>query len=125
LKRGRAALEHYLEENHEWLLPIFPQDKPAVRRKLVELFACHDPAHYVQTAEFYTSLPNLREQLHRVKCPILGVCGTVDPSPDKPELLKGVANFHQVWVQGARRFTMMEYPQEFNRMLDEFLATVQ
>jgi pimeloyl-ACP methyl ester carboxylesterase len=124
LERGRRGLEDYLEENHVWLLPIFPQDKPAVRRKLVELFACHDAAHYIQSAEFYTSMPNLCAQMHRVKCPVLGICGTDDPSPDKPELMQGVANFRQAWIKGARRFTMMEYPQEFNRLLGEFLVTV-
>jgi pimeloyl-ACP methyl ester carboxylesterase len=90
----------------------------------VELFACHAPEHYVQSAEFYTSMPNLCAQMHRVKCPVLGVCGTDDPSPDRPELMAGVANFRQAWIKGARRFTMMEYPQEFNRVLDEFLLAV-
>ena len=60
--------------------------------------------------------------MHHVKCPVLGICGTDDPSPDKPELMEGVANFRQVWIKGARRFTMMEYPAEFNSVVDEFLA---
>jgi hypothetical protein len=38
--------------------------------------------------------------------------------------MQGVANFRQAWIKGARRFTMMEYPQEFNRLLGEFLVTV-
>ena len=122
LERGRRGLEDYLEENHAKLLPIFPVDKPVVRRKLVELFASHQPAHYVQSAEFYTSMPNLCAQMHQVKCPVLGICGTDDPSPDRPELMQGVANFRQEWIEGARRFTMMEYPQEFNSIVDAFLA---
>jgi len=124
LERGRDGLEAYLEQNFETLLPIFPLDKPEVRRKLVELFASHSPAHYVQSAEFYTSMPNLRAQMHRVSCPVLGICGTDDPSPDKPELLSGVPHFRQEWIEGARRFTMMEYPKEFNAILDRFLATL-
>ena len=91
LERGRRGLEDYLEENHARLLPIFPVDKPVVRRKLVELFASHQPAHYVQSAEFYTSMPNLCAQMHQMKCPVLGICGTDDPSPDRPELMQGVA----------------------------------
>jgi 3-oxoadipate enol-lactonase len=122
LERGRRGLEDYLEENHAKLLPIFPLDKPAVRKKLVELFASHQPAHYVQSAEFYTSMPNLCAQMHQIKCPVLGICGTDDPSPDKPELMQGVASFRQEWIKGARRFTMMEYPQEFNSIVDSFLA---
>lgn len=124
LAEGRKGLEDYLEANHKTLLPIFPPDKPGVRRKLVELFACHPPEHYVQAGEFYTSMPNIRSLMHRVRCPVLGVCGTDDPSPDRPELLKDVPNFRQEWIQGARRFTMMEYPNEFNAVLDRFLASV-
>jgi 3-oxoadipate enol-lactonase len=124
LERSRAGLEAFLEDNHGTLLPIFPPDKPQVRRKLVAMFAAHQPAHYVQSAEFYTSMPNIRAQMHRVTCPILGICGTDDPSPDQPELMRDVANFRQAWIKGARRFTMMEYPVEFNALLGEFLASV-
>ncbi len=123
LERGATALADYLEDIT--VLPIFPPDKPQVRRKLAELFASHAPEHYAQSAEFYTSMPNLCAQMHQVKCPVLGICGTDDPSPDKPELMAGVANFRQAWIKGARRFTMMEYPQEFNRILDEFLLAQQ
>jgi 3-oxoadipate enol-lactonase len=124
LQQGRKALEDYIEENYATFLPIFPPDKPEVRRKLVELFACHQPAHYIQSGEFYTSMPNIRAQMYRVQCPVLGICGTDDPSPDRPELLKDVANFRQEWIKGARRFTMMEYPLEFNAVLNQFLASV-
>ena len=82
--RARADSRIISRKLHAKLLPIFPPDKPAVRKKLVELFASHQPAHYVQSAEFYTSMPNLCAQMHHVKCPVLGICGTDDPSPDKP-----------------------------------------
>lgn len=124
LECGRKGLEDYLEENYRTVMPIFPFDKPEVRRKLVELFACHAPEHYVQSAEFYTSMPNLRAQLHRIQCPILGICGSDDPSPDRPELLKDIPNFRQEWVPGARRFTMMECPARFNAIVDRFLASL-
>lgn len=122
LEQGREGLEAFLEENHRTMLPIFPPDKPSVRRKLVEIFACHQPQHYIQSAEFYTSMPNIRAQMHKVSCPVLGICGTDDPSPDKPELLADVSSFRQAWIKGARRFTMMEYPEDFNAALDEFLT---
>ena len=64
----------------------------------------------------------MRAGLHEVKCPFLGICGTDDPSPDQPELMKHVPNFRQAWINGARRFTMMEYPEQFNSVLDEFLS---
>jgi len=69
-------------------------------------------------------MPNLRMQMHRIKCPMLGICGTDDPSPDKPELMSDVPQFRQEWIKGARRFTMMEYPEQFNAVLDKFLATL-
>ena len=58
LEKGREGLEDYIEENYSWLLPIFPPDKPEVRRKLVKLFAGHQPAHYIQSGRVYTSMPN-------------------------------------------------------------------
>jgi pimeloyl-ACP methyl ester carboxylesterase len=125
LERGREGLEAYLEENYRTLLPIFPTDNDEVRRKLVQIFACHQPGHYVQSAEFYTSMPNLRAEMHRVTCPVMGICGTADPSPDRPELLAHLPNFRQEWIEGARRFTMMEQPEAFNALLDRFLAQLQ
>lgn len=124
LERGRHGLEAYMEDNHTTLFPIFPPDKPDVRRRLIELFACHQPNHYVQSGEFYTSIPNIREQMSRITCPILGICGTDDPSPDRPEIVHDVANFRQTWIKGARRFAMMEYPAEFNAVVDGFLETL-
>jgi pimeloyl-ACP methyl ester carboxylesterase len=59
-----------------------------------------------------------------VRCPILGICGDEDPSPDNPALLARLPNFRQAWIKGARRFTMMEQPQAFNRELDAFLGAL-
>lgn len=120
---GRAGLEAYLENNYNTVLPILPPDKPDVRRKLVKIFAGHQPEHYVQSAEYYTSIPNVRAEMHRIGCPILGITGTEDPVPDRPELLHDLKNFRQEWIKGARRFTMMEYPDRFNDVLDAFLST--
>jgi pimeloyl-ACP methyl ester carboxylesterase len=123
-KDGRQGLERYLQENYETLLPIFPADKPDVTRKLVEIFACHPPSHYWQTGEFYTSIPHLIPKLREVKCPVLGICGDQDPSPDQPENLGDMPNFSQSWIKDARRFTMMECPREFNDVLREFLDRI-
>lgn len=122
LETGREGLERFIEENYETLLPILPPDKPLVRRKLIKIFAGHAVEHYAQAGEYYTSIPFLREELRRVTCPVLGICGTDDPSPDRPELLAEMPNFRQEWIPGARRFTMMEYPQLFNDILETFLV---
>jgi pimeloyl-ACP methyl ester carboxylesterase len=121
--QGREALIAELEEGADKFLPIFPRD-PTVRSEVIRMFASHAPQHYVQSAELYTSIPNLIPQMDRIDCPILGICGDDDPSPDNPELLRHLPNFKQVWIKGARRFTMMERPLEFNSALEQFLDTV-
>lgn len=123
-RKGRMALEQYLLDNYQTIMPIFPFDKPEVTRRLVEIFSCHQPAHYLKTGEFYTSIPYLVPKLKEVKCPVLGICGDQDPSPDRPELLSEMPNFSQAWILGARRFTMMEYPDQFNSVLSKFLTEI-
>lgn len=117
---GRDALARYLDENYEQVLPIFPRDG-AVRAKLARMFASHPREHYVQSAEFYTSIPNLIRDMGRIGCPILGICGDEDPSPDQPERLVHLPNFRQAWIKGARRFALMEQPDAFNREIAAFL----
>jgi pimeloyl-ACP methyl ester carboxylesterase len=118
---GRDGLRSYMDQEYERLFPIFPREK-VVRSKLIDIFASHQPGHYVESGEYYTSLPYLVPAVSRISCPILGICGRDDPSPDRPELLHAVPNFKQVWITGARRFTMMEAPAEFNAALEAFLG---
>jgi 3-oxoadipate enol-lactonase len=119
-EQGREALEAHLEAQYETFFPIFPRD-PAVRAKVVRMFARHRLEHYVQSAEFYTSIPYLIGAMNGLTMPILGICGTDDPSPDNPERLAHLPGFRQKWIEGARRFTMMEQPEAFNRILQDFL----
>jgi pimeloyl-ACP methyl ester carboxylesterase len=118
---GRAGLKRYMDREYEKVFPIFPEDA-IVRTKLIDIFASHPPGHYVKSGEYYTSLPNLLPAMSEISCPILGICGRDDPSPDRPELLQHLANFKEVWIKGARRFTMMEAPEEFNSALESFLG---
>jgi 3-oxoadipate enol-lactonase len=117
---GRDGLKSYMEQECERIFPIFPKNA-AVRKRLIDIFASHQAGHYIESGEYYTSLPNLVPAVSRISCPILGVCGEDDPSPDRPELLRDVANFKEAWIAGARRFTMMEAPREFNAALEAFL----
>jgi pimeloyl-ACP methyl ester carboxylesterase len=82
------------------------------------------PEHYIKAAEFYTSMPNLVPRLKEIACPVLGICGEDDPCPDDPELLDGSKNFKQVWIPGARRFSMLESSSAFNTALTDFLRTL-
>jgi 3-oxoadipate enol-lactonase len=119
---GREALERFMEENRHGYFPIFPKEAGA-RAKVVQMFSAHPPGHYMKSAEYYSSLPNLLHEMHLIRCPILGICGTDDPSPDDPALLAHLANFRQEWIEGARRFPMIEKPAAFNAVLERFLAT--
>jgi pimeloyl-ACP methyl ester carboxylesterase len=121
--KGRKGLEDWMEENWETRFPIFSPN-PVARQKALCMFASHAPGHYVKSAEYYTSLPNLLPQMHAIKCPILGICGTDDPSPDDPKLLAHLSNYRQAWIEGARRFTMIEKPDAFNAELEKFLGTL-
>lgn len=120
-EKGRPALEEFLEESRDSMFPIFPKDA-AARRKVVRMFASHAPGHYLKSAEYYTSLPNLVPQMSQIKCPILGICGTEDPSPDDPRMLAHVPSYKQAWIEGCRRFAMVEDPKAFNEVLEGFLA---
>ena len=70
-----------------------------------------------------TSVPDLIKPFSAVAVPVLGVCGELDPFPDKPALLAGMPNFHEVPpIPGAGRFVQWEKPAEFNAILRDFLS---
>jgi pimeloyl-ACP methyl ester carboxylesterase len=118
--RGPAGLIEWFRTEGDALLPILPREHE-VRAHVMQMIASHAPEHFIKAAEFYTSMPDLAPRLREIACPILGICGTDDPSPDNPQLLTGVTNFEQVWIPGARRFAMIEAPDAFNAALGRFL----
>ena len=117
---GPAALESYMQEAAKAEFPILPED-PQLRTMLIRMFTGHPPQRYLQAAEYCTSLPPLTPLLRQVACPVLGICGTDDPSPDRPENLAGMPHFRQAWIDGARRFPTVERPAAFNALLADFL----
>jgi pimeloyl-ACP methyl ester carboxylesterase len=120
---GQQGLsDRFRREGDAWL-PILPI-KPEAREQVIRMMSSHSPEHYIKAAEFYTSMPNLVPRLKEIACPVLGICGEEDPSPDRPDLLAEVAQFEQVWIPGARRFTLVESPSAFNNALASFLARV-
>jgi 3-oxoadipate enol-lactonase len=119
---GNQGLVEFIERNAQ-LFRHLP-DGPELRSEVARLTASHPPEHYLQAAEFYLSLPNLLPDMHRIRCPILGICGRHDPAPDRPELMRDVPTFSQAWIEGAARFALMERPDEFNRVLASFLAAL-
>ena len=120
---GPDALIEHMEREGDSFLPILPKN-PEVRLRVMRMMSSHLPEHYIRAAEFYSSMSNLVPRLHDINCPILGICGDDDPCPDEPELLRGNINFQQIWISGARRFSMMENPHAFNSALASFLAAL-
>jgi 3-oxoadipate enol-lactonase len=120
---GRQGLSYRMRREGDAWLPILPT-APEARERVIRMMSSHSPEHYIKAAEFYTSMPNLVPRLKEIACPVLGICGEEDPSPDRPELLAGMAEFQQVWIPGSRRFTMVEAPSAFNTALASFLARV-
>jgi 3-oxoadipate enol-lactonase len=120
-ERGGDGLSDRMRQEGDAWLPILPT-KPEARERVIRMMSSHQPEHYVKAAEFYTSMPNLVPRLNEITCPVLGICGEEDPSPDRPDRLAGISNFQQVWIPGARRFTMIESPSAFNAVLRSFLA---
>ncbi len=121
---GQAALEAYMEHATQTEFPIMPDD-PAARTMLIRMFTNHPPERYLHAAEYYSSLPYLIPELRQVECPVLGICGDSDPSPDRPALVAGMPNFRQAWVKGARRFPAVEQPEAFNNVLADFFRSVE
>ena len=101
---GPQGLVDLFKREGDALLPILPV-KPDVREQVMQMIASHPPEHFIKAAEYYTSMPNLTLQFAQLKCPILGICGSDDPSPDNPELLAKVAEFEQVWI--SRRAALL------------------
>ena len=121
--RGRSSLIDHMTKEGDAFLPILPT-QPQVRERVMRMMSSHAPEHYIKAAEFYTSMPNLVPRLQEIACPMLGICGEHDPCPDDPALLEGAKNFEEVWIAGARRFSMLECPQDFNSALSRFLASL-
>ena len=71
---GRDGLKRYMNEEYENIFPIFPKDE-IVRTKLIDIFASHQPGHYVESGEYYTSLPNLVPAACTLSCPVLEFVG--------------------------------------------------
>jgi 3-oxoadipate enol-lactonase len=120
---GQTGLKQFIEENTDLYWPMFPIE-PEPRDRMIRMTSSHPTGHFLQAAEFYASVPNLVPEMHRITCPILGICGQDDPTPDRPELLADLPNFSQAWIDGARRFSLMERPGAFNDVLGAFLTEV-
>jgi 3-oxoadipate enol-lactonase len=90
------------------------------------MFASHPLGEYQRgMLEFGLSVPDLIPEFKRLDIPVLGVCGDQDPYPDQPEVLRGMARFHEApRIPGAARFVNWEKPDEFNAAIRAFLRSL-
>ena len=122
---GSRDLPAMAEARVDFLLAQ-PAD-PAVRREVVETMSAIDPAAYRIGAEAVW-LADQRDRAAAVDVPALVICGD-DDKPTPPELSREL----QAMITGARlamiahagHLTNLEQPQEFNRIVEQFIAQVR
>ena len=72
--------------------------------------------------EFGSSVPDLVPAFRALDLPVLGLCGSNDPYPDRPDVLAGMENFREApAIASAGRFVHWERPNEFNSAVHAFL----
>jgi 3-oxoadipate enol-lactonase len=101
---------------------VVPVDSP-VREKVIQMFASHPLEEYRHgMLEFGSSVPDLIPAFRALDLPVLGLCGSDDPYPDRPEVLAQMKNFREApAIAGAARFVHWERPHEFNAVVRAFL----
>jgi pimeloyl-ACP methyl ester carboxylesterase len=70
---------------------------------------------------------NLAERLYQVTCPVLLIWGKEDnitPSFVAEEFHKLIKNSELVWMEQCGHAPMMEKPEEFNRLMANFLNKI-
>lgn len=121
---GREAMIEFLrQEAGRSLYFVINTDSPK-REELVQMFASHPVEEYERgMLEFATSVPDLVTPLSALTIPAFGICGELDPFPDKPEVLAGMSGFREAAsIKGTGRFIQWEKPVEFNGFLRQFLS---
>jgi 3-oxoadipate enol-lactonase len=121
--RGREAFVSLLRADAgKRIYRVVPLDSP-VREKAIQMFASHPLEEYRRgMLEFGSSVPDLVPAFRALDLPVLGLCGSDDPYPDRPEVLAGMKNFREApSIAGAGRFVHWERPSEFNAVVRGFL----
>lgn len=97
--------------------------EPAVRSEVVETMARIDPAAYRIGAEAVW-LADQRDRAAAIRVPALVLCGTED-KVTPPQLSRDLAGLipgaRYVEIANAGHLTNLERPEEFNRVVSEFL----
>jgi pimeloyl-ACP methyl ester carboxylesterase len=120
---GREALVSLMRADAgKRIYRVVPVDSP-VREKVIQMFASHPLEEYRHgMLEFGSSVPDLIPAFRALDLPVLGLCGSDDPYPDRPEVLAQMKHFREApAIAGAARFVHWERPHEFNAVVRAFL----
>ena len=106
--------------------PMMPhaQEYPAAHQRYRELLGEYSFVHYFSPGLQQPLVPGAVERLAEVQVPTLIIVGDRDSEEvlTQAELLAaGIATNRKVVVPGARHMLNMEQPEEFNRIVLEFL----
>jgi 3-oxoadipate enol-lactonase len=122
---GSADMRAFAEARADFLLAQ-PAD-PAVRSEVVETMSRIDPAAYRLGAEAVW-LADQRERVRAIQVPTVVLCGDQDkPTPPalSEELHAMIPGSRLETIAGAGHLTNLERPAEFNRILEDFLRSVE
>ncbi|MFY3741671.1 MAG: pimeloyl-ACP methyl ester carboxylesterase [Candidatus Nitrosomirales archaeon] len=78
---------------------------------------------YIRMSEALTTMPNLTNKLKGLHCPILGVVGDLHPVFTEMKILSENAKVSLRIMHDCGHFVMMEEPDEFNKIITNFLKT--
>lgn len=100
---------------------------PAVRAEVIDTMARIDPGAYRLGARAVW-LANQAERAEAIRVPTLIICGDEDaitPPALSEELVKLIPGSQLETIQGASHLANVDKPEEFNLLLDSFLARVE
>jgi len=105
---------------------VGPAASTELKKDIARVIASTDKTAYIQSAETacaqdYTSL------LPSIRVPVLLISGELDyvaPPEAAKFIQKRIPNSEMVIVKQARHLPNREFPKEFDKLLDEFLAAV-
>ena len=99
---------------------------PAVRSEVVETMARIDPAAYRIGAEAVW-LADQRDRARDIRVPTLVLCGSEDkvtPPALSIELAQLIPEARYEAIEGAGHITNLERPDEFNRLVEQFIRVL-
>ena len=120
---GSADMRAFAEARADFLLAQPPD--LAVRREVIETMSRIDPAAY-RTGAAAVWLADQSDRARSIQVPTLILCGEEDrPTPPdlSRELHKLIPHACLELILRAGHLTNLEQPNEFNRLVDDFLAS--